>query len=86
MVDFIPTTPTSGYLRGICPDCGTLIHRGLSTLVLEGMAAGLEVAFPMAQPGLRDTSHAPENVSFGREATKPCGGIILKMSGSSIVT
>jgi hypothetical protein len=67
MVDFIPTTPTSGYLRGICPDCGTLIHRALSTVVLEGMAAELEVAFPMGQPGLRDTSNAPENVPFEQE-------------------
>ena len=69
MVDFIPKTPTSGYLRGICPDCGTLIHRALSTVVLKHTAAGLEVAFPRAQLRLSDTSPAIENVSFSREAT-----------------
>jgi hypothetical protein len=68
MVDFIPTKPTTGYLRGICPDCGTLIHRALSTGVLERVAVGLEVAFPKAQLRLSDTSRAPENVPFGREA------------------
>jgi hypothetical protein len=64
MVDFIPKTPTSGLLQGICPDCGTLIHRALSTVVLKQMASGLEIAFPRAQLRLSDTSRALENVAF----------------------
>jgi hypothetical protein len=69
MVDFIPTTPTSGYLRGICPDCGTLIHRGLNTVALKHVASGLEVAFPRAQLRLSDTSRTLENVAVGWEVT-----------------
>ena len=46
MVDYVPRTPTNGNLRGLCPDCGRLIHRATSLAKLEGARGDLEVCFP----------------------------------------
>ena len=66
MVDFIRTTPSAGYLQGICRDCGTLINRAVNTVKLKSVTAGLEVAFPKAGRGISDTSPPLLNVHFSR--------------------
>lgn len=47
-VDYLALSGTSGNLRGICPDCETLIHRRVSLARLETVVASLDVAFPEA--------------------------------------
>jgi hypothetical protein len=48
MADYVPLSPTSGNLRGICPECHTLIHRRVSLVKLDQVRGSLEVTFPHA--------------------------------------
>jgi Helix-turn-helix domain len=43
MADYIPSTATTGNLRGICPACGTLIHRRVSWAKLDQVSGNLEI-------------------------------------------
>jgi excisionase family DNA binding protein len=58
MADYLPLATTSGNLRGICPDCNSLMHRRVALARLGVVAAELEVAFPQASRRIAD-SHAP---------------------------
>lgn len=51
IADFIPSTRGAGNVRGICPDCGTLIHRRCSVRKLILNFPDLEIEF-------MNTSHA----------------------------
>jgi hypothetical protein len=46
MVDYIPLSRTTGNLRGLCPDCGVLIHRRVSLAGLTQIHGDLDIAFP----------------------------------------
>jgi hypothetical protein len=46
MVDFAPSTPTYGNLRGFCPTCGTLMHLRASTATIPRIWGHLEVTLP----------------------------------------
>jgi excisionase family DNA binding protein len=48
MADYLPITPTSGNLRGLCPHCGTLMHRRASFAKLNIIGAELDISFPQA--------------------------------------
>lgn len=50
MVDYIPLTGTSGNLRGICPSCGILIHRRISSSAVSGLEAVFDVVVLDAPP------------------------------------
>ncbi len=52
MVDYIPSSPTGGNLRGICPDCDRLIHRRASLQRLGAVASDLDVSIQQGQPSL----------------------------------
>lgn len=43
MVDFAPSTATSGNLEGICPDCGIMLYRRVNIAKVEAIRAGLDV-------------------------------------------
>lgn len=64
MVDYLPTGPTLGNLRGLCPDCERFIHRRVSLTKLKEVAAGLEIAFPEGDPRIRDREPASVNSDF----------------------
>lgn len=55
MADYLPITATSGNLRGLCPDCGTLIHRRVSFAKLPFVAAGLELGSAQAERRIEET-------------------------------
>jgi hypothetical protein len=55
MVDYLPITNTSGNLRALCPDCGTLMHRRAAFAKLNTVAAGLDIAFPQAGSRIRES-------------------------------
>jgi len=48
MVDYLKITKTSGNLRGICPDCNSLMHRRVALGRLRSVTADLDVGFPQA--------------------------------------
>lgn len=54
MVDYEAQTPTSGWLVGLCPDCGRMMFRRVSKARLPDVTAGLDVQFPHAHPSLRE--------------------------------
>jgi excisionase family DNA binding protein len=61
MADYMPITPTSGNLRGICPDCETLIHRRVALQRIDAIRAELEITFPEAPSRIRDSSKPSMN-------------------------
>lgn len=50
MADYLPITPSSGNLRGICPNCDAFIHRRVGLANLRRVRADVEVAIPEAMP------------------------------------
>lgn len=67
MADYLPLTPTSGNLRGICPDCDTLIYRRASLAKLDVSAPRLEIAFPQDQPRIRESALPSANCDLGKD-------------------
>src|SRR5262249_28091629 len=43
MADYLPVTATSGNLRGLCPACGSLMHRRVSKARLPTITGRLQV-------------------------------------------
>lgn len=67
MVDYLPSTPSLGNLRGICPDCGRLIHRRVALASIEVAARDLEVAFPVGRHRIRESPMPSVNRDFGSD-------------------
>jgi hypothetical protein len=61
MVDYIPITNTSGNLRGLCPACGTLIHRRVTYAKIDAFRAIFDIAVPQASLRIRE-SDAPSQI------------------------
>ena len=54
MVDFLPVGQSGGNLRGICPQCETLMHRRVSSDRFASVTGDLRVGFPEGQSRIRD--------------------------------
>jgi len=54
MAEFVPLTDTTGNLRGICPDCGSLMHKRIRCDAIEPLRAVLDVTIAQALPSLKD--------------------------------
>ncbi len=48
MADYLPLTPASGNLQGLCPVCSILIHRRVNRTKLDEIRGRLEIAFRQA--------------------------------------
>jgi hypothetical protein len=68
MADYLPTTATSGTLRGICPTCETLIYRRVSWASLDQNRGRLEITIPQAQSHIRDSRCLSVNCDSSRGA------------------
>ena len=68
LAEFLPLAPSSGNLRGICPDCHGLIHRRVSRKDLAAVAGNLEVSIPQAEEHIRDSAAPSQNRDFTMEA------------------
>lgn len=68
MADYLPLTTATGNLRGICPDCGGLIHRGVALARIDTVRGQLDVQFPEAHPRIGESSNAPANCDLKRSA------------------
>jgi hypothetical protein len=54
IADYLPLSPTSGNLRGMCPTCGILIHRHVTWARLDEIRGELEITIPRAQLHISD--------------------------------
>jgi excisionase family DNA binding protein len=61
MAEYIVLTATSGNLRGICPICGSLMHRRTSAAQLEAISTLLDVTIVEAPARLRDSRQPSVN-------------------------
>jgi hypothetical protein len=64
MADYIPISATTGNLRGICPDCETLIHRRVNRAKIDQIRGGLDIAFPLADSHIREMARPSVNCDF----------------------
>lgn len=62
MAEFVPLTPTTGNLRGLCPNCGTMMHRRTSLKQLEQIRPILSVTIVERVGRLRDSAPPSTNV------------------------
>lgn len=68
MADYLPITSTSGNLRGICPDCGLLIHRRVALANLGIVQGNLDIAFPEGRERIRESATPSVNCDSKPEA------------------
>jgi DNA-binding XRE family transcriptional regulator len=62
MAEFVLLTPVIGNLRGICPTCGTLMHKRMKRTALEAIGGILDVTFAQAIRHLSEpTSLSPND-------------------------
>jgi Helix-turn-helix domain len=64
MAEFVVLTATSGNLRGLCPVCGTMMHRRMAMAQLERIGTNLEVTIVQGVKPLKDSSAPSQNVHF----------------------
>jgi excisionase family DNA binding protein len=62
MIEYIPLTPTSGNLRGLCPECETFMHKRINIAALTTLGVILEVTIAQVPPHLRDRDDPSPNV------------------------
>lgn len=55
MAEYVWLTPTSGNLRGLCPTCGTMMHRRTSAAQLERIRSEVDVTMVEGSRRLRDS-------------------------------
>jgi hypothetical protein len=65
VVEFLPRTPSTGDLQGICPTCDAMLYRRVSVAALESVRAGLDVMIRDADPRIRQRSEP----SLNRDST-----------------
>lgn len=54
MAEYISLTPSNGNLRGICPICGTMMHKRIRHDVLPSLGSILELTIAQAPSRLRE--------------------------------
>lgn len=70
MADYLPISETIGNLRGICPDCETLIHRRVSRARISESCGDLDITFPEAASRIKERNFPSVNSdSDGDEQT-----------------
>lgn len=68
LVQYVPVTPTSGNLRGLCPTCERWIHRQVNRANVFNVAGSLEVTFAERPQTLEDSARPSVNSDFRKEA------------------
>ena len=66
--EYLPITPKSGNLRGICCECGAHMCRRISLQKLAMAAGNLEVALPQGQQRIEDSAAPSLNCDLAQEA------------------
>lgn len=68
MAEYLSINDTVGSLRGICPDCETLIYRRVALAKIDEKWGNLEVTFSVARSRIRDTDDPFVNSDSSHEA------------------
>jgi hypothetical protein len=68
VVEYIPSSPTIGNLRGICPTCHRAIHRRVNRGKLSIVTGDLEVTITAAEPRLLERNDLPVKCELESEA------------------
>jgi hypothetical protein len=64
MAEFVVLNARSGNLRGLCPVCGTMMHRRAAMTQLESIKSKLDVTIVQGIRSLPDSSDRAPNVHF----------------------
>jgi hypothetical protein len=67
-VEYAPMTSGSGNLRGVCPQCGTLMFRRVSLRKLLDAAGELAVSFPLGEQRITDRACPSSNCDLDEVA------------------
>ena len=67
MVELMPLKSGAVNLRGLCPDCATLMHKRAALAHIDRIKRHFEVSFLRGFPNLMDTKHIPSNVHLQME-------------------
>ena len=67
MAEFVPINATSGNLRAICPECGSLMHRRTSHAQLQAIRVLLDVTIVEALPRIDDSGQPSTNDHLRKE-------------------
>ncbi len=65
MVDYVPLSPKSGNLRGICPVCDRMMYRRISLTKLVQLRALLDVAMPEGERRINESRQPSVNCESG---------------------
>jgi hypothetical protein len=68
MADCTPTSPSSGNLCGICPDCHRLIYRRVNLAKVDGVRGDLEITFRQPDPRIGESPIPTVNCDSGQKA------------------
>lgn len=61
MADYQPITTTRGNLVGICPDCESMVYRGVNLGKLEQVRGRLDITIPQALQHIDESSYPSVN-------------------------
>ena len=67
MADYVPITIASGNLRGLCPECGTLMHRRTGFRNVEANAGNLQVTITERSQRIADRQSLSTNGHIKKE-------------------
>lgn len=67
MAELVPINATSGNLRALCPECGSLMHRRTSHAQLEAIRLFLDVTIVEAPPRIGDSGQHSTNDHLQKE-------------------
>ena len=67
MADYVQQTPETGRLTGLCPSCGSLMHKVIKRTDLETVRAKIEVTVQKASPRLVSRPAPHLNVTYTEE-------------------
>lgn len=68
MADYLPISDTIGNLRGICPDCETLIHRRVAKAKIVESCGDLDITFPEAASRIKERNFPSVNSDSNGDA------------------
>jgi hypothetical protein len=68
MADYSSTSPSSGNLCGICPDCDRLIYRRINLAKIDAVRGDLEITFTQAHPRIRESPVPSVNCDSSQKA------------------
>lgn len=66
MAEYIPISSTSGNLRGICPNCYSLIHRRVNRGKINLIRGKLDITFSVDESHITDRTEPSVNSDFNQ--------------------